>query len=561
MKTSEFFRYGVSPFGKSTTLLLLSGVAVFLTAFGAPADTENDFSAISNAVVQLLRDQDATKFADTLVATPGDWKAIASSNALANEDSLNKAIDKIVEQQSQKVQTSAQELVSRAKSLDFDFSKGNLNVRVIGPERVGTVHYPALEDENQSLPRANEIEITLAPDFIASHADGGDFKLAVHGLIKFSTGWRSYGGVQWELFPTNAGSEEMIRETALTSKAADGQGFTGADDPALLKLGDVLVHFIRERDPTIYEQGALMTSDMTWRFLQASGQAVGASREDLEKQINPQVKAQMTVAQGLLKQMEDSGIDLKDADIQIKEATVGRSQGPRNGGSLDGMMASQFKLTLDVKSQGKSKNGTSLSGTYVLAAPELQRFDGEWKIEQGIHWQDFPEGVVDADTLAAMNTENYVGENHTLPPKTAAPEIEFTTLEGEKDMKLSDLRGKVVVLDFWATWCGPCQEPMAHLQTLRQDHPDWKDRVAIVPLSIDDTILQVQQHVEKRGWTNTLNVWAGDGGWQAEPTKTYRVTGIPTTYIIDKDGKIVQAGHPASMNIGQIVDSLLTAAK
>ncbi len=561
MKTSEFFRYGLRLSGISTMWLLFFAGAAVLNVFGEPADTNSDFSAMSNAVVQLLRNQDPAKFAEALVATPDDWKAAASSNALANNANLGKAIDKIVEQQSQKVESSAEQLLARAKSLNFDFSKGNLNLRVSEPDRIGAIRYPALQDENQSLPRADKLEITLTPDFITNHSDGGDFKLEVHGLIKFSNGWRTYGGIQWESFPTNAGGEAIAREVALASKATDNQGFTGADDPALLKLGDVLIHFIRERDPNIYEQGALMTSDLAWKFLQSSGQAVGASRADLDKQVGPQVEQQMVIAQGLLKQMENSGIDLKDADIQIEKATVGRSQGPRNASSLDGMMASQFKLTLDVKSPGKSKTGTSLSGTYVMAAPALQRFNGEWKIEQGIHWQEFPEGIVDANTLATMNFENYVGENGTLPPHTAAPEIEFTTLEGENKMKLSDLRGKVVVLDFWATWCGPCQEPMAHLQTLRQDHPDWKEKVAIVPLSIDDTIAQVQQHIQKHGWTNTFNVWAGDGGWMATPTKTFRVTGVPTTYIIDKDGKIVQAGHPAGMDIGQIVDGLLTATK
>jgi hypothetical protein len=85
--------------------------------------------------------------------------------------------------------------------------------------------------------------------------------------------------------------------------------------------------------------------------------------------------------------------------------------------------------------------------------------------------------------------------------------------------------------------------------------------VAIVPLSIDDTLDIVRQHVNKRGWTNTFNVWASDGGWRSAPAKAFRVSGVPTTYIIDAQGKIVRAGHPAAMNIDEIVDGVLKPAK
>jgi len=213
--------------------------------------------------------------------------------------------------------------------------------------------------------------------------------------------------------------------------------------------------------------------------------------------------------------------------------------------------------TFSVESDGKSVTGKSLSGNYALAAGDITRYGNQWKVSSELRWQSFPNGVADEKLVKAMELENYVAENMALPPGMAAPEIEFTRLDNHEQMKLSALRGKVVVLDFWATWCGPCQQPMAELQTLRNEHPDWKDRVAIVPISIDDTEDVLRKHLDKRGWTNTFNVWAGDGAWTASAPRTFRVRGVPTTYIIDSKGKILRSGHPGSMPIGDLVEGAL----
>ncbi len=159
--------------------------------------------------------------------------------------------------------------------------------------------------------------------------------------------------------------------------------------------------------------------------------------------------------------------------------------------------------------------------------------------------------------LADLAFENIVGETGALPPGTAAPDAEFVRIDNETKVRLSDFRGKVVLLEWWATWCGPCQEPMATLQTLEAHHPEWKDKVAVIALSIDDELRGAREHLAKRAWTNSLNTWAGAGGWTSTPAKQFRLRSVPTLYVIDREGKIVQGGHPMGLEVTNLVAALL----
>ncbi len=139
-----------------------------------------------------------------------------------------------------------------------------------------------------------------------------------------------------------------------------------------------------------------------------------------------------------------------------------------------------------------------------------------------------------------------------------APELEYTNPEG-KIIALSSLRGKMVLIDFWASWCPPCRRENPAVVSIYQHFKDKKFKNGN-----SFTIYSVSCDMNKEAWVNAIRsdnlTWENHvsdlKGWEAEATYIYKISAIPSNFLIDGNG-IILAQNIRGPQLYAVLESLV----
>ena len=156
--------------------------------------------------------------------------------------------------------------------------------------------------------------------------------------------------------------------------------------------------------------------------------------------------------------------------------------------------------------------------------------------------------------MLGCSAEGITSDGHRVESPMPAPDFSLQQLNGSA-VTLSGLQGRVVIMEFWATWCGPCRFSLPSLEVI---YKRYRDRgVTVLLINDGETPEAVRKWAERRFTAPILLDQSQD------VVKRYGVSGIPRLFIVDQRGQIIYAhegyGGGLERNLSLILDGLLAA--
>ena len=244
---------------------------------------------------------------------------------------------------------------------------------------------------------------------------------------------------------------------------------------------------------------------------------------------------------------------------------------------------SEVNLTMDAKEfdetivyKGKGVDESNFLAQYSLSNEKFQNeafskdeaeFSAMLEAKKKSDIESLAKGKLDPEFQMALKNSfeqfnQYAVQNYESAAKTnklkgkASPDFDYENYKGGKT-KLSDLKGKYVYIDLWATWCGPCRAEIPFLQKIEEKYHG--KNIEFVSISID----QAKDHEKWKKFVADKNLGGvqlfADKDWESEFVTSYGVTGIPRFILIDPNGNILNpdASRPSSPELQTQLDTLL----
>jgi thiol-disulfide isomerase/thioredoxin len=187
-------------------------------------------------------------------------------------------------------------------------------------------------------------------------------------------------------------------------------------------------------------------------------------------------------------------------------------------------------------------------------ATMIEKSDGKETLNQRLASAAVAQGEIEA--MKKTLREEYHGFFHDLSVGQTAPELVTQDVDG-KPVKLGDLKGNVVVLDVWATWCVPCTAMIPHEREMvgRLEGKPFR----LVDLSVDDDVKTLKDFLakEKLPWTHW---WAGPGGPESSFMQDWDIRGIPAIFVLDGEG-VIRYRNVRGDELEKAVNALLKEAE
>ncbi|HIG27078.1 MAG TPA: TlpA family protein disulfide reductase [Verrucomicrobiales bacterium] len=234
---------------------------------------------------------------------------------------------------------------------------------------------------------------------------------------------------------------------------------------------------------------------------QEKGDPVEQLKELVEK-INVKLKAGERSADKLTE-------ELKAFDVVLKEHEGEKTDDVAQILFMKAMLYLQVFNDLDV--------GTELVNKLKKEFPET---------EPGKRADSILEGIEQQRKAAEIQGKLKIG--------SVFPDFKVNDLNG-KPLSIANYKGKVVLLDFWATWCGPCIGELPHVMAAYEKH--HSKGFDIIGISLDRKLADLQGFIEKKKmpWVQHLN--GAEGG--SDLAQTYGINSIPATFLLDGEGKVI----------------------